>query len=84
MLRVELHKNRWSWSDEIEGPWHENTLPPIDRDAWFTKQANAFLDTVAGKQLPVCSLQEAYQTQKAVCTALEMLQSGQVLRQIVS
>jgi len=82
MLRAELHENRWRWSDETEGPWNEITLPPFDRDMWFAKQANSFLDTLAGKHPPVCSLQEAYQTQKAICTALEMLQSGQGLRRV--
>ncbi len=84
MLRGELHKNRLSWCGETEGPWHVQHLPPISRDGWFGEQAQAFLDALDGLREPVARLQEAYHTQRVVCTALRQLQSGDGLPPIDS
>ena len=60
--RFEMHAGRWRWQTEPGGVWHDEDVPPIERDTLFTRQAEAFLDTVDGKRAPLCTLDEAIQT----------------------
>ncbi len=84
MLRAELHRNRLSWCSETEGPWHVQALAPLERDSWFTRQTVAFLDFLDGAREAACSLAEAFQTQKVICSALERIRSGQTLQRVAS
>jgi predicted dehydrogenase len=60
--RFEYHECRWRWATEPGSPWHDEPLPPLERDALFVRQATAFLDAAEGKADPLCALAEARQT----------------------
>ncbi|MEW6304062.1 MAG: Gfo/Idh/MocA family oxidoreductase [Verrucomicrobiota bacterium] len=60
--RFEYHECRWRWMSEAGGQWHDEPAGPLERDALFTRQANAFLDAVASRHAPLCTLDEAAQT----------------------
>jgi len=60
--RFEYHENRWRWMTEPGGQWHDETARPLERDALFTRQAEAFLDASEACGPPLCSLAEAIQT----------------------
>jgi predicted dehydrogenase len=60
--RFEYHANRWRWATEPGGPWTDETMPPLERDTLFVRQAGAFLDAVEGKAELLCSLADARQT----------------------
>ena len=70
-LRFELHQSRWMWMTEPGGKWQGNHTIKVDRDEWFTAQENAFLDVLEGKAKPLCTIQEAYQTLKAILAILD-------------
>lgn len=79
IIRGDLHLNRLSWTDSVEGPWHIQQLPSQERDVWFIRQAEAFLDAVERKSPPVCPLTEGYQTLKATLAALRCLDDDDTL-----
>jgi len=76
MLRAEVHENRWRWMKTVGEPWHEETLPPLERDAWFTLQASAFLDYLEGKREAPCSLAEGIHTLRVNLAALHSADHG--------
>src|SRR5262249_19612984 len=39
--RCEFHEHRWRWLVEPGGTWHDEPIPPLERDALFITQANA-------------------------------------------
>jgi predicted dehydrogenase len=61
-VRFEYHNTRWRWLTEPGGDWADEAAGPLERDAIFVRQANAFLDAVEGKASVLCSLAEAQQT----------------------
>jgi predicted dehydrogenase len=61
-VRFEAHECRWRWAIEPGAPWTDEAIPPLERDALFVRQADAFLDAVEGKFEPPCTLAEARQT----------------------
>lgn len=61
-LRFQAHRLRWSWKTDPEGKWHHEQFAPFERDALFELQAEHFLDAIAGKRPPVCTLEEGLQT----------------------
>ena len=69
-VRFELHENRWRWMTEPSGLWHDEIIPAMERDEWFTVQENAFLDAVEGKTEPLCTLAEGLQSLKVNLAAL--------------
>ena len=60
--QLDLHRQRWSYMLEPAGQWTHNPFPVQDRDEVYIRQANLFLDAVAGTGTPPCTLQEAEQT----------------------
>jgi predicted dehydrogenase len=58
-VRFELHKQRWRWMTELDGPWHDETFAIRERDDWFKAQENAYLDALEGKPTSLCTLAEA-------------------------
>ncbi len=60
--RFEVHENRCGWMTEPGGTWNDVPLPEMDRDEWFTRQANLFLDVLERKSEPLCTLEEALGT----------------------
>jgi predicted dehydrogenase len=75
-LRCEFHENRWRWMSDPGGTWHEESIPPQERDTIFIAQANAFLDAVEGRGRVPCSLAEGVQTLRVNLAALASLESG--------
>lgn len=74
--RFEMHRNRWRWVTEVEGQWEEEQTP-LERDTLFTRQAGAFLDAIAGKANPLCTLDEGLQTLRVNLAALASLDQKQ-------
>jgi predicted dehydrogenase len=60
--QLDLYRQRWSYMLEPAGQWTHNPFPVQDRDEVYIRQANLFLDAVAGTGTPPCTLQEAEQT----------------------
>ena len=53
------------WQTEPEAGWTEGARHEFHRDDLFVAQAHMFLDAIAGKCPPACSLEEAEQTLRA-------------------
>lgn len=68
--RFEGHLNRWQWMLKPGDPWHDEPFDPIERDVFFVNQANAFLDVLEGRALPLCTLEEGLQTLRVNLAAL--------------
>lgn len=75
-VRWELHANRWRWMEKPDEAWHDEIHPPLARDDVFILQANRFLDAVAGRTTPACTLAEGLQTLHVNLAALASLRSG--------
>jgi predicted dehydrogenase len=75
--RCEFHRHRWRFSDRPDEPWQDEAIAPLERDALFTTQANAFLDAVEGRARVPCSLEEGIQTLRVNLAALASLQRGE-------
>lgn len=76
-VRFDLLKHAWRWMVDPETPWQEEAADIPSRDAWFTAQEHAWLDTVERKTPPLCSLEEGLQTLRVNLAALASVrQSG--------
>jgi len=60
--RFEYHASRWRWMTEPGDQWHDEPVGPLERDALFGRQADAFLDAITNESPLLCSLEEATQT----------------------
>ena len=60
---------------ENEGVWHDEAIPPLERDTLFIAQAAAFLDAVEGRHPPLCSLEDGLQTLRVNLAALASVKS---------
>jgi predicted dehydrogenase len=69
-VRFEAHECRWRWMTIAGEAWHDEQLPPLERDAMFIAQASQFLDAVEGKRPVACSLDEGLQTLRVNLAAL--------------
>jgi predicted dehydrogenase len=74
--RYEGHNNRWQWMLKPGDPWHDEQHEPIPRDALFVAQANAFLDLLEDRALPLCTFEEGLQTLRVNLAALASLDQG--------
>lgn len=75
MARYETHTGRWMWTDRPEGAWQVEPIAPLQRDELFCRQAEAFLDAVAGKSELLCGLNEGLQTLRVNLAALRSTKS---------
>lgn len=75
-VRWESHAHRWCWLATPGEPWHDEPLPPLERDTLFIAQANSFLDAVEGRGPLPCSLDEGLQTLSVNLAALASVQAG--------
>lgn len=73
-VRAEFHNNRWQWQAKPGDTWHDEPIPPAERDTAFIAQANAFLDAVEGQAEVLCSLDAGIQTLKVNLAALESVE----------
>jgi predicted dehydrogenase len=60
--RFEYHRQRWRRMLRPDEPWHDEPIHGIDRDTLFIRQAESFLDAVAGESPPLCNLEAALQS----------------------
>jgi predicted dehydrogenase len=60
--RFEYHKHRWRRMAQPDAPWQDEPATGIERDTLFVGQANAFLDAVARRGVPLCDLKDGVQT----------------------
>ncbi len=74
-VRCEFHEHRWRWTATPGEPWHDEPMPPLERDTIFIAQANAFLDAVEGRRSFPCSIAEGLQTLRCNLAALASLES---------
>jgi len=58
------------------GAWQEQVFELPNQDDWFIRQEHAFLDHVEGKQPPLCSLAEGWQTLRVNRAALSSMDDG--------
>ena len=72
--RFESHCAKWSWITEVDGPWQEETFT-LDRDTLFQRQATAFIDAVAQRQSPLCTIGQGRDTVETVLAILASLES---------
>jgi predicted dehydrogenase len=80
-MRFEVVNHRWLLMDKINGPWIPHEFGPMERDDWFTRQSNLFVDSVEGKgsqPSPLCTLEEGYQTLRVNLAALKSAAAGGV------
>lgn len=75
--RCEFHQNRWRWQETPGGEWRDESIPPLERDTLFVRQASAFLDAIEGRSPPHCSLAEGLQTLRVNLAALRSVGSHQ-------
>jgi predicted dehydrogenase len=76
MARFEVHNQRWRWMDETEGGWHEEPHPMAERDTWYIRQADMFLDVIEGKSDVPCTLEEGVHTLRVNLAALKSWDTG--------
>jgi predicted dehydrogenase len=69
-VRYENHECRWRWMTQPGKVWNDEPHEPFERDAWFIRQANVFLDVLEGRTTPPCSLDEGLQTLRVNLAAL--------------
>jgi predicted dehydrogenase len=81
-LRWELHEQRVRWMTDPAGTWAMQALPPMERDAWFTRQCTSFLDAIEGKSPPLCNVEEGLQTLRATLAVLNHVDDVDALRPI--
>jgi len=74
--RCEFHEHCWRWLVEPGGTWHDEPIPPLERDMLFIAQANAFLDAVEGRAAPPCTLEDGLQTLRVNLAALASVEGG--------
>ena len=75
-VRLESHRNRWRWMIHPDEPWHDEPGQPLDRDAGYIDQANAFLDALEKRTSPLCSLEEGIQTLRTNLAVLTSVERG--------
>ena len=79
-VRFEGHRHRWLSSSEPDGPWHVEQEYTLERDDLFVRQANAFLDQIAGHAPAACTLEESWQSLKVNLAALESVRTENWIR----
>jgi predicted dehydrogenase len=79
-VRFEGHRHRWLSSSEPDGPWHVEQEFGFERDDLFVRQANTFLDQIAGEAPPACTLDESLQSLKVSLAALESVRTEKWIR----
>ena len=75
-LQGDFLRLRWSWITEPAGEWNHHPVEFPERDTMYITQANAFLDSLAGKVQPLCTLQEAIVTLHTNLASLSSAQEG--------
>jgi predicted dehydrogenase len=74
--RFEGHNSRWRWMLKPGDAWTDEQFEPFERDVFFVKQANAFLDLLDDRVKPLCTLEEGLQTLRVNLAALASADQG--------
>lgn len=75
-LTIEGHRQRWGVMKRGGGEWSWETVPPLERDELFVRQAQSFLDGMEGKPSSLCTFEEAVQTLRFNRAALQSMSAG--------
>jgi predicted dehydrogenase len=76
VARYESHLDRWRHMQRPETPWIDHPpARPIERDDWFMRQAQLFLDAVERKREPLCTIEQAGATLRVNLAILESARS---------
>ena len=75
-VKIEFHRQRWGTFPAGASDWTWHEVPPVERDAHFIAQANAFLDQIEGRPSRLCSLEAAAQTLRFNLAALASAKRG--------
>jgi len=75
-LRIESHRQRWGVLLRGAEGWEWHGGPPLERDAVFVAQAEAFLDELEGKESALATFEEGAQTLRVNRAALESAATG--------
>lgn len=79
---LRMHLQRGEVTSMVEpgaAAWNVELSATLERDEWFVRQANSFLDAVEGKGPVLCTVDEAAQTLRVVLAALRCLDGGSPL-----
>jgi len=74
-LKLELHNQRLLMQKDPGASWTVLGKYPLERDEWFIRQANQFMDVVAGDAKPLCPLSEGIHTLKVNLAVLRSLET---------
>ncbi len=69
-VRIEFNPPRWGFFGEKDLAWTWHDSPPIERDALFIAQANAFMDQIEGQPARLCTVAAAAETLRFNLAAL--------------
>jgi predicted dehydrogenase len=72
--RFEMHNSAWSRATQPGAPWQLELKTDLERDTLFTRQAEAFLDTLEGLRPPLCTLAEGIQTLRVNLAILDSVE----------
>jgi predicted dehydrogenase len=75
-VRFEGHESRWRWTLNSKDTWHDEQFAAFERDTFFVKQAEAFLDFLEDRAPPLCTLEEGLQTLRVNLAALRSADGG--------
>lgn len=75
-LKIESHAQRWGSMKLGDTVWTWHTAAPLERDALFIAQANAFLDGMEGRPCALSTFDEAVQTLRFNLAALQSASTG--------
>ncbi len=78
------NRHAWRWMTEPDGAWHDQPAPIVERDDWFTLQAQAFLDALERRRAPLCTLEEGLQTLRVNRAILASADAGGAWQRIAA
>jgi predicted dehydrogenase len=81
-IRFEPNENRLLWMTKPGADWEVSSIEPMERDAWYIGQANAFLDAIERRSSVLCSLEEGVHTLRAIVGGLHSSQNALELIEI--
>ena len=62
-VQIDFHRQCWRWQTDPAVQWQEETSTTMERDDYFVRQANYFLDAIESSDLSdLCSIEEGLQT----------------------
>jgi predicted dehydrogenase len=75
-IRWESHENRLRTMLAPSSAWQDETMPPLERDTLFVRQADQFLTSIEGSLPTMSSIEEGLQTLRVNLAALASADGG--------